>query len=236
MIATAPSVEYQVHLHNGEELRIESPAALPDKTDIKSILEPWMRIQVFTPDAYYGAVMELVTSRRGEFIEQEYPAPSRVVLHFDIPLAEMIIDFYDALKSVTRGYASLDYEFAGYRPDDLVKLEVLVNLEPVDALALIVHRDEAFRKGKALVGRLKELIPRQQFPVPIQASSDGRIIARETVRALRKDVISKCYGGDVTRKRKLLEQQKRGKKRLKRIGSVDIPQDAFLAVLRLGEG
>ena len=236
LIATAPSVEYQLRMLDGSQLRIDSPASLPDKSEIQSILEPWMKIQVFTPDSYYGAVMELVTNRRGVFVEQEYPATGRVVLHFEIPLAEMIIDFYDALKSATRGYASLDYEFAGYRVDDLVKLEVLVNLEPVDALALIVHRDEAYRKGKALVSRLKELIPRQQFPVPIQASSSGRIIARETVRALRKDVISKCYGGDVTRKRKLLDQQKRGKKRLKRVGSVDIPQDAFLAVLRLGEG
>jgi GTP-binding protein LepA len=233
LIATAPSVEYEVIKMDGEIERIESPAALPERSEIEGIREPWMTIQIFTPDEYYGPVMELVTGRRGEFVRQEYPAPDRVVLHFDIPLAELIVDFYDALKSSTRGYASLDYSFKGYRQEKLVKLEILVNSEPLDALAMIVHEDEAYRKGKALVAKLKELIPRQQFPVPIQAAAGGRIIARETVRALRKDVLSKCYGGDITRKRKLLEQQKKGKRRLKRVGSVDIPQDAFLAVLRL---
>ncbi|MFP3854741.1 MAG: translation elongation factor 4 [Anaerolineales bacterium] len=236
LIATAPSVEYEVRRIDGEIEKIESPAALPERGEIEGIREPWMRIQIFTPDDYYGPVMELVTGRRGEFVRQEYPAPDRVVLHFDIPLAELIVDFYDALKSSTRGYASLDYSFLGYREENLVKLEILVNGDPLDALAMIVHEEEAYRKGKALVSKLKELIPRQQFPVPIQAAAGGRIIARETVRALRKDVISKCYGGDVSRKRKLLEQQKKGKRRLKRVGSVDIPQDAFLAVLRLGEG
>lgn len=235
LIATAPSVEYEVMDGEGEIRRIDSPAQLPERGDIEAIREPWMRIQVFTPEEYYGPVMELVTNRRGEFVRQEYPAPSRVILHFDMPLSQLIVDFYDALKSSTRGYASLDYEFLGYREEDLVKLEILVNGEAVDALALIVHQEEGYRKGKALVSRLKELIPRQLFPVPVQAAADGRVIARETVPAVRKNVLSKCYGGDVTRKRKLLEQQKKGKKRLKRVGSVDIPQDAFLAVLSLGD-
>lgn len=235
LIATAPSVEYEVVLTDGSTIRIDSPANLPERGEIEAIREPWMRIQVFTPGEYYGPVMELVTNRRGEFIKQEYPTQDRVILYYDIPLSELIVDFYDQLKSGTRGYASLDYHFIGYRQDDLVKLEVLVNHEPLDALALIVHRDDAYRKGQALVSSLKELIPRQLFKVPIQAAADGRVIARADVRALRKDVISKCYGGDVSRKRKLLEKQKKGKQRLKRVGSVDIPQDAFLAVLRLDE-
>lgn len=235
LIATAPSVEYEVVLTDDSTIKIDSPANLPERGEIEAIREPWMRIQVFTPEEYYGPVMQLVTNRRGEFIKQEYPTPDRVILYYDIPLSELIVDFYDQLKSGTRGYASMDYHFIGYRQDDLVKLEVLVNHEPVDALALIVHRDDAYRKGQALVSRLKELIPRQLFKVPIQAAADGRVIARADVRALRKDVVSKCYGGDVSRKRKLLEKQKKGKRRLKRVGSVDIPQDAFLAVLRLDD-
>jgi GTP-binding protein LepA len=235
LIATAPSVEYEVLLVDGTVETIDSPADLPDPTRILEVREPWMRIQIFTPDEFYGTVMELATKRRGAFVEQEYPAPGRVVLHFDIPLAELIVDFYDQLKSRTRGYASLDYQFNAYRPDDLVKLELLINEEPVDALAMIVHRDQAYPKGQALVSKLKELIPRQLFAVPIQAVSGGRVISRANVRAIRKDVLAKCYGGDVTRKKKLLEKQKRGKKRLKRVGSVEIPQDAFLAILRLGE-
>jgi GTP-binding protein LepA len=194
-----------------------------------------MRIQAFTPESFYGTVMDLTTKRRGIFVEQEYPAPGRVVLHFDIPLAELIVDYYDQLKSRTRGYASLDYRFESYRPDELVKLEILINEEPVDALAMVVHRKEAYHKGQSLVSKLKELIPRQLYPVPIQAVSDGRVISRANVKALRKDVLAKCYGGDITRKKKLLERQKRGKKRLKKIGSVEIPQEAFMAVLRLGE-
>jgi GTP-binding protein LepA len=235
LIATAPSVKYEVEKTDGEVIQVDSPARLPERGEVNAIREPWMRIQVFTPDDYYGPVMELVTGRRGEFVKQEYPTPHRVILHFDMPLSELIVDFYDALKSSTRGYASLDYRFLEYRSDELIKLEILVNGEPVDALAMIVHQDDAYRKGSLLVSKLKRLIPQQQFPVPIQAAANGRVIARSTVRALRKDVIAKCYGGDVTRKRKLLEQQKKGKKRLKRVGSVDIPQDAFLAVLRLDE-
>jgi GTP-binding protein LepA len=235
IIATAPSVEYRLVLTNGEELVIDSPADLPDEERIQTVGEPWMRIQIFTPETYYGTVMELVTKRRGTYVEQEYPAPSRVLLTFDIPLAEMIIDFYDQLKSRTKGYASLDYQFHGYRDADLVKLEVLVNEEPVDALAMIVHRDEAYSLGQRLVTKLKDLIPRQQFQVPVQASAGGRIISRANVRGMRKDVLSKCYGGDISRKKKLLEKQKKGKARMKKVGAVEIPQEAFMAVLRLGE-
>jgi GTP-binding protein LepA len=179
--------------------------------------------------------MDLVTKRRGAYRSEDYPAPKRVQLNFEIPLAELIIDFFDQLKSRTRGYASMDYQFEEYRPEDLVKLEILVNHEPVDALAAIVHRDHAYHKGQALITRLKDLIPRQLFAVPIQASAGGRVISRANVKALRKDVVAKCYGGDVTRKRKLLEKQKKGKKRMKMVGSVEIPQEAFLAVLRLGD-
>jgi len=235
IIATAPSVEYEIVKRDGTVAMIDSPAELPDAVELLEFREPWMRIQVFTPETYYGTVMDLTTKRRGTFVEQEYPAPGRVVLHFDIPLAEMIVDYYDQLKSRSRGYASLDYQLAGYRAEDLVKLEILVNGEPVDALAMIVHREEAYSKGQAIVSRLKKLIPRQLFAVPIQSVAGGRVISRANVQALRKDVLAKCYGGDVTRKRKLLEKQKRGKKRLKRVGSVEIPQEAFMAVLRLGE-
>jgi GTP-binding protein LepA len=235
LIATAPSVEYEVALTDGSVIRIDSPAELPDASRILEVREPWMRIQIFTPDEFFGTVMDLATKRRGSLLEQEYPAPKRVVLSFDIPLAELIVDFYDQLKSRTRGYASLDYQFSGYRPEDLVKLEILINEEPVDALAMIVHRDDAYAKGQALVSKLKELIPRQLFTVPIQAISGGRVISRANVRAVRKDVLAKCYGGDITRKKKLLEKQKKGKRRLKRVGAVEIPQEAFLAILRLGE-
>ncbi len=235
LIATAPSVEYQVLLLDGTLKAIDSPADLPPEDQIAEIREPWMKIQIFTPEEYYGAVMELTTKRRGNFIEQEYPAPGRVLLTFEIPLGELIVDYYDQLKSRTRGYASLDYHFSDYRPEDLVKVEILINQEPVDALALIVHKEDAYHKGQRIVSKLKELIPRQMFPVPVQAAAGGRVISRANVKALRKDVLSKCYGGDVTRKRKLLERQKRGRRRLKMVGNVEIPQDAFMAVLRLDE-
>ncbi len=234
IVVTAPSVEYEVVLKNGQVLRIDSPAELPPQEQIEEIREPWVALQVYTPTEFYGQVMELVTQRRGVFKGQEYPTPDRVVLEFEMPLAELIVDFFDQLKSRTRGYASMDYQFIGYRPGDLVKLEVLVNKEPVDALATIVHRDEAYRRGQRLVSKLKELIPRQLFTVPIQAAANGKVISRANVKALRKDVLAKCYGGDVTRKRKLLEKQKKGKKRLKMVGKVEIPQEAFLAVLRVG--
>ena len=235
LIATAPSVEYEVLLRDGSTILIDSPADLPEADLIEEVREPWMRIQVFTPETYYGPVMDLTTKRRGAFIEQEYPAPGRVVLHFDIPLAELIVDYHDQLKSRTRGYASLDYHFSAYRPENLVKLDILINEEPVDALALIVHKRDAYHRGQALVSKLKQLIPHQLFTVPIQAVAEGRVISRANVKALRKDVLSKCYGGDISRKKKLLEKQKKGKRRLKRVGSVEIPQDAFMAVLRLDE-
>ncbi|RME36462.1 MAG: elongation factor 4, partial [Thermoflexia bacterium] len=235
LIATAPSVAYQVVTTRGEVLEVSRPADLPDPSVIKEIREPWMKVQIFTPAAYIGPVMELVTRRRGQYETTEYLDNQRVVLTFHMPLSEMIVDLHDRLKSVTRGYASMDYTFEGYRPGDLMKLDILVNGQPVDALALIVHRDQAYEKGSALVRRLKEVIPRQLFPVPIQAAIGSRVIARETIKALRKDVLAKCYGGDVTRKRKLLEKQKEGKKRLKQFGEVVIPQEAFLAILRLEE-
>ena len=233
LIATAPSVEYEVLMIDGSTRIVEKPADLPDETQIAEVREPWMRIQVFTPEEFYGTVMDLATKRRAIFVEQEYPAPQRVVLHFDIPLAELIVEFYDQLKARTRGYASLDYHFTGYRADDLVKLELLVNEDPVDALAMIVHKKEAYHKGQRLVTKLKELIPRQMFAVPIQAISGGRVISRANVKPIRKDVLAKCYGGDISRKKKLLEKQKKGKRRMKRVGSVEIPQEAFMAILRL---
>ncbi len=227
LIATAPSVAYQVVTTSGEVLEVDSPADLPDVSLIREIREPWMRVQVFTPVDYIGPVMELLRRRRAIYKTTEYLDPQRVVLAYEMPLSEMIVDLHDRLKSITRGYASLDYAFDGYRPGDLVRLDILVNGEMVDALALIVHREQAQEKGSALVHKM--------FKVPIQAALGGRIIARSTVSALRKDVLAKCYGGDVTRKRKLLEKQKRGKKRLKQFGQIVIPQDAFLAILRLEE-
>jgi GTP-binding protein LepA len=235
VIFTAPSVAYEVVKEDGQIITIDSPADLPDEGEISEIREPWMKLHIFTPVEYYGAVMDLTTNKRGVFIEQEYLTPVRVQLSFEIPLAELIVDFFDQLKSRTRGYASMDYAFAEYRPDDLVKLVVLVNKEPVDAFALILHRDDAYAKGQRLVTKLRKLIPRQLFEVPIQASAAGRVISRANVKALRKDVLAKCYGGDVTRKKKLLEKQKKGKKRMKMVGHIEIPQEAFLAVLRLAD-
>ncbi|BCY19136.1 MAG: elongation factor 4 [Chloroflexi bacterium] len=235
IIVTAPSVEYQVHMHNGEVVIIDSPVQLPDEGMIKEICEPWMNLEIFSPTDYYGTIMDLVTKRRGIFKEQDYPAPNRVQLSFEIPLSEIIVNFFDELKSRTRGYASMDYHFCDYRAGNLVKLEVLVNQDPVDALATIVHKDEAYHRGQSLVTKLKDLIPRQQFDVPIQASSSGRIISRANIKAVRKDVLAKCYGGDITRKNKLLDKQKKGKKRMKLIGKVEIPQAAFMAVLQLEE-
>ncbi len=235
IIATAPSVEYEVVLLDGTIIRIDSPADLPEEAQIQEIREPWMRIQIYTPTDYYGTVMDLTTKRRGIFVDQEYPASNRVQLNYEIPLSELIVDFFDQLKSRTRGYASLDYQFAEYRPDDLVKLQIMVNGDPVDALATIVHRDDAYHKGQVIISKLKDIIPRQLFVVPIQAYASGRVISRANVKALRKDVLAKCYGGDISRKRKLLEKQKRGKKRMKMVGNVEIPQEAFLAVLKYGD-
>jgi len=233
IVVTAPSVEYQVTLLGGEVITIDSPAKLPDQAQLSEVGEPWMKLQIITPTEYYGPIMELTTKKHGIFSSQDYPAPNRVQLNFEIPLSEIIVDYFDELKSRTRGYASMDYQFIGYRPGNLTKLEVLVGGEPVDALAAIVHRDQAYHKGQRLVTKLKELIPRQLYDVAIQASADGRIISRANVKALRKDVLSKCYGGDITRKKKLLEKQKKGKKRMKMVGNVEIPQEAFMAVLRL---
>jgi len=233
VLFTAPSVEYQVLMIDDSTLLVDSPAQLPDESKIVEVREPWMKIQIITPTDYYGTIMDLVTKRRGIYKTQEYPAPHRVQLDFEIPLAELIVDFFDDLKSRTRGYASLDYQFLEYRADDLQKLEILVNGEPVDALAAIVHQKDAFHKGQTLISKLKEIIPRQLFDVAIQATSGGRVISRANVKAMRKDVLAKCYGGDITRKKKLLEKQKRGKRRLKMVGNVEIPQEAFMAVLRL---
>ena len=233
LLATAPSVEYQVLLTSGEVVTIDNPSELPNLSQVEEIHEPWMHISLFSPSDYIGPLMELATGRRGEFDKMEYLDERRVVLEFHIPLAEILVDFHDQLKSRTRGYASMDYHFHGYRPGDLVKMDILVNEEPVDALSLIVHRDSAYDKGSLLVRRLKEVIPSQLFAVPIQAAIGSKIIARANVKATRKDVLAKCYGGDVTRKRKLLERQKEGRRRLKRVGKVDLPQEAFMAVLRL---
>jgi GTP-binding protein LepA len=235
IIVTSPSVEYEVVLQTGETILIDSPADLPDEMLIEQVREPWMNIEIFSPTEFYGVIMELTKKKRGVFISQDYPAPNRVQLNFQIPLSELIVDFFDLLKSRTRGYASLDYQFAEYRPDDLVKLEILVNEEPVDALATIVHRDDAYHKGQAVITKLKDVIPRQLFLVPIQAYAAGRVISRANIKPMRKDVLAKCYGGDISRKKKLLEKQKRGKKRMKMVGNVEIPQEAFLAVLRIGE-
>ena len=235
ILATAPSVEYRLRQSDGHTESIDSPALLPDENFIDEIQEPWMKIQIYVPQAYIGSIMDLVIKKRGIYETTEYLDASRVILHFEIPLSEIIIDFYDKLKSVTQGYASLDYQFHEYRAGDLVKVEVLVNEDPVDALAMICHRDDAYHRGQRLVSRLKALIPRQMFTVPVQAAIGKRVISRANVRALRKDVLAKCYGGDVTRKKKLLEKQKKGKKRMKMIGSVEVPQEAFMALLSLDE-
>lgn len=233
VVFTAPSVEYRVDLVDGKSIIIDSPADLPDMGQVKEIYEPWMMLEIFTPTDYYGVVMDLVKKRRGIFMSQEYPAANRVQLNYEIPLSEIIVDFFDFLKSSTRGYASMDYQFLEYRAGNLVKLEILLNEEPVDALTAIVHKQDAYHKGQALVSKLKEIIPRQMFTIPVQAYSEGRVISRANVKALRKDVLAKCYGGDITRKKKLLEKQKKGKKRMKMVGSVELPQEAFMAILRL---
>ncbi len=236
LIASAPSVEYRVVLTNGRgTVAVDNPSLLPNPTDIESIEEPWVKLSVVTPSQYIGTLMELSTNRRGAFSNMEYLDPNRVVLHFEMPLAELIVDYFDQLKSRSQGYASMDYEEHGYRAANLARVDILVNGEPVDALSLILHRDRAQSAGRVLTTRLKELIPRQMFEIPIQAAIGSNVIARETVRALRKNVLAKCYGGDITRKRKLLEKQKEGKQRMKRVGSVEIPQEAFLAILRMEE-
>jgi GTP-binding protein LepA len=235
IIFTAPSVEYRVLKTDGTIMTIDSPADLPDPTQIEHIEEPWCELRIFTPAEYIGAVLDQVTKRRGELKNQTWLDTKRVEISCLIPLSEIIVDFYNELKARTRGYASMDYTLDEYRVSDMVKLDILVNQLPVDALSVIVHRDGAFHKGQRLVSKMKEIIPRQQFEVPIQAAIGNKIISRANVKALRKDVLSKCYGGDITRKRKLLEKQKAGKKRMKMVGAVEIPQEAFMSVLRLEE-
>ncbi len=235
LISTAPSVVYRVFTLSGEELRMDNPSNMPDPSQIDWIEEPVVKCNIMTPKDYVGNIMELCQDRRGVYVNMEYLDEHRVVLHYRMPLNEIIYDFFDALKSRTRGYASLDYEMDGYEKSDLVKLDILLNGEVVDALSFIVHREKAYARGRRMAEKLKDNIPRQQFEIPIQACIGGKIIARETIRAFRKDVLSKCYGGDITRKKKLLEKQKEGKKRMRQVGNVEVPQEAFMSVLRLDE-
>ena len=233
LVTTAPSVSYRVRMMSGEELEIDNPTNLPDPSMIEYMEEPIAKVSVMTPDTYVGAVMELCQEKRGIFKTMEYIEATRVLLHYEIPLNEIIYDFFDNLKSRTRGYASMDYEVQGYAKSDLVKLDILLNGEMCDALSIIVHRERAYGRGRSIAEKLKEVIPRQMFEIPIQAAIGGKIIARETVKALRKDVLAKCYGGDISRKKKLLEKQKEGKKRMRQVGSVEVPSEAFMSVLKM---
>lgn len=235
ILTTSPSVEYRVETTKGDLLTVDNPADLPPPNEIAEISEPWVKISVVTPSKYIGAIMELVTVRRGTYDHMEYLDENRVLLTYDVPFSEILVDFYDQLKSRTQGYASLDYNVEGYRAEKLVKLDVLVNGKPVDALSIITHVDKAYPRGRDLAEKLRTLIPRQLFEVPIQAAVGSKVIARETIPAMRKNVLAKCYGGDITRKRKLLEKQAEGKKRMKRVGNVEIPQEAFMAVLKLND-
>ncbi len=235
LITTAPSVVYRVFLTSGELIELENPAGLPDLAQVERIEEPFVRVTLHTPTDYIGGILKLCEDRRGTQIKMEYVSDKKVMIEYRLPLNEMVMDFYDRLKSITRGYASMEYEFLDYAESDLVRLDIMINGEPVDALSLIVHRSRAYPRGRALAEKMKELIPRQQYQVAIQAAIGAKIIARETLSALRKDVTAKCYGGDISRKRKLLERQKEGKKRMKQIGKVDVPQEAFLAILKVEE-
>jgi len=235
LLATMPSVEFDLTLSGGQQLKVHNPSDMPDPGTIEEISEPFITAQVIAPKEYVGAIMELCQERRGEHSGMHYLSPERVQMTYELPLAEIVLDFFDQLKSRTRGYASLDYERSGARPSDLVKLDVLLAGDPVDALSMVVHRDKAYEMGRTLTEKLRKRIPRQQYDVPIQAAIGAHVIARETVKAFRKDVIAKCYGGDITRKKKLLEKQKEGKRRMKQVGRVEVPQEAFLAVLELGE-
>jgi len=232
VIATSPSVIYEVVLNNGEIEEVDSPTKMPDRTKIKEIREPYIRTNIFVPSEYIGPIMELCEGKRGDYIGMDYIDPTRVDIHYEIPLAEIVYDFYDKLKSMTKGYASFDYEICGYKASDLVKMDILINGDIVDALSIIVHKDFAYNRGKAIVENLRTIIPRQLFQVPLQASIGSKVIARENIAAMRKNVLAKCYGGDISRKKKLLEAQKAGKKRMKQIGKVEVPQEAFLAVLK----
>jgi len=233
IITTVPNVEYEVLLKDGEVVTVHNPAGMPSVGTIEEIAEPVLDAQVLVPSEYVGSIMRLAQERRGTYVTTEYIDPTRALLHYELPLSEIVLDFYDRLKSVSRGYASFDYEYKAHKPGDLVKLDLLINGDPVDALSAIVHQDKAYEWGRALCGKLRELIPRQLFEVVIQAAVGNRVVARESVRPFRKNVTAKCYGGDVTRKRKLLERQKEGKRRMKQVGSVEIPQEAFLAVLKM---
>lgn len=235
IVTTAPSVPYRIEKTDGQVEEVDNPAEWPDLAHVASIKEPFVRVSVITPKDYVGAVMDVFTDKRGIYKEMHYLNPQRVLLTYVVPLSEILLDFFDLIKSRTRGYASVDYEFDSYRESDLVKLDILLNERPVDALSSIVHRDKAYARGRALVNKLRKTIPRQLFDVPVQATIGSRVIARETIKAKRKDVLAKCYGGDVTRKRKLLERQKEGKKRMKQLGSIEVPQDAFMAVLRVDD-
>ena len=234
LIATAPSVIYKVHLTDGEIIEVDNPANLPPPSQIASMDEPYVTASIIIPTTYVGTVMDLARDRRGIYLRTEYPAKDRVMIFYKLPLNEILMDFFDQLKSRTKGYASFDYEMSGYDPSNLVKLDIRINDEPVDALSFITHRDKSYERGKQLVEKLKEVIPRQQFEIKLQAAVGAKVVAAERISALRKNVIAKCYGGDISRKRKLLEKQKEGKKRMKSIGSVEIPQEAFMSVLKLG--
>jgi GTP-binding protein LepA len=232
LIATAPSVVYKINLNDGSQLELHNPVDLPDVVKIASIEEPWIRATILTPDDYLGSILKLCQDRRGVQVDLNYVG-KRAMVQYDLPLNEVVFDFYDRLKSVSKGYASFDYHLTDYKEGDLVKMQILVNAEPVDALSMLVHRDRAESRGRAMCEKLKDLIPQHMFVIPIQAAIGAKIIARETIRALRKDVTAKCYGGDITRKRKLLEKQKEGKKKMRQFGKVDIPQEAFIAALKV---
>ena len=233
LITTAPSVNYRVTQTNGTVIQIDNPTKLPNVQEIQYIEEPIVKATIMVPKEFVGSIMELTQEKRGDFLNMEYLSPTRVMLTYNLPLSEIIFDFFDKLKSCTKGYASLDYELSGYQQSDLIKLDIMVNGEVVDALSCIVHKDKAYQRGRALTAKLRSIIPRQMFEIPIQASIGNKIIARESVKAMRKDVLAKCYGGDISRKRKLLEKQKEGKKRMKQVGNVTIPQEAFMAVLEI---
>ncbi|MDR4983031.1 elongation factor 4 [Bacillus cereus] len=235
LITTAPSVIYKVYLTNGEDVIVDNPSNMPDPQSIDRVEEPFVKAAIMVPNDYVGAVMEICQGKRGTFIDMQYLDETRVTLTYDIPLSEIVYDFFDQLKSNTKGYASFDYELIGYKPSKLVKMDILLNNEQVDALSFIVHRDSAYDRGKVIVEKLKELIPRQQFEVPIQATIGNKVVARSTIKAMRKNVLAKCYGGDISRKRKLLDKQKEGKKRMKSVGSVEVPQEAFMAVLKMDD-